>query len=193
MILAMESHQVQQDVVHTSGCWSRLMKDAAFSQVGTQRVCLQMAICNWGTIIWGLNTFGGQEERLCTVYAVEESTAGQKDLERLDIENEIKGILGQWKKVSCCSPHKARAELLVFFYVSRPLQRKDLGLYLTFFPLPYQVQPTMNTIKYNFKIVSYWFLFVQQTTTCAFEENNWEIQMEKIPSICGKNTSLNMG
>lgn len=39
----------------------------------------------------------------------------------------------------------------------------------------------MTAIKYNFKIVSYWFLFVEQTTKCAFEGNNLRYTNEKSP------------
>ena len=38
------------------------------------------------------------EYRKSTVYTMEESTTEQKDLERLDIENEIKGIWGNERK-----------------------------------------------------------------------------------------------
>ena len=35
--------------------------------------------------------------------------------------------------------------------------------------------------KYNFKIVSYWLLFVEQKTKCAFEGNSLKYTNEKSP------------
>lgn len=39
----------------------------------------------------------------------------------------------------------------------------------------------MRAIKYNFKIVSYWLLFVEQKTKCAFEGNSLKYTNEKSP------------
>lgn len=49
--------------------------------------------------------------------------------------------------------------------------------------LPFcQVEHTMKAINCNFEIVSYWFLFVKQTTKCSSEGNNLRYMNEK--SLC---------
>lgn len=50
----------------------------------------------------------------------------------------------------------------------------------------------MKAIKYNFKIVSYRFFFVEQTTKCAFEGNNLRHTNENSP-CSWKVLLLNMG
>lgn len=56
-----------------------------------------------------------------------------------------------------------------------------LNVFFFFFKFSDQVEHAMRAVKYNFKIVSCWFLFVKQTTKCAFERNNLRYTNEKPP------------
>jgi hypothetical protein len=93
-----------------------------------------MVICNWGTMIsWGLVIFAEHEQWLGTVYAMEESSGGKKYLGRLDVKSN-KGNLGGCKEVpGCRRPQKAGPSSLSPSSASRPWQRKNRGLYLTFY------------------------------------------------------------